>query len=399
MSADVFTHPVYRWWYGELLSRALLAVENLPEVLIGLHRLFSFFCESDIVLFFLKTHPRAELDIACAPGISQENFEYFFKFCKQDILQQDPYLDLESLDKRYLLGKPPRIGRRNSDGALISSYAGFALTDKNAQPFGSVHFGSLKNRYFNDRLTERLKRPVEAASLVLSLAVRTGNTARRHRSLRTLFAKFLPEPAIDQLTREGPAVHSDKGLRLETAVLFCDIRSFTSLAESNAAEAVVGFLNRHFQVMVALVEAGGGAVDRFIGDALVAVFGLDGMPGACERALAAARGMVGATPRVDRSGLEPATEGYSIGIGIHFGETVVGYLGSSEKIAYTALGKTVDTAESLESETKRFGVPILFSQAVAQRLPGGVASAVELGTVDQGGAQVPVFTVKEEVDP
>jgi len=147
--------------------------------------------------------------------------------------------------------------------------------------------------------------------------------------------------------------------------------------------------------MVAPIVANGGVVDKFIGDAIVAVFGIDnGCTSPCESAVRAAKTMIAAIPGVDIKGMMLDGDAYRIGIGIHYGEVVMGYLGSDEKTSFTVIGDTIEIAEVLESSTKIFKVDILLSSAVKEMIQSDDLFFRDLGELEEEGNALHVFTVQ-----
>jgi class 3 adenylate cyclase/nitrite reductase/ring-hydroxylating ferredoxin subunit len=145
------------------------------------------------------------------------------------------------------------------------------------------------------------------------------------------------------------------------AVLFSDIRGFTTLAQTLSPYDVMFALNRHFHELGEIIESNGGYIDNFIGDALMALFGVDGDKTAPFRSVKAAVEMLQANDRM--SPYMEATYGhvFPIGIGVHYGEAVIGTLGSSSKERLTAIGDTVNVASRIETANKEAGTRLLIS--------------------------------------
>ena len=145
------------------------------------------------------------------------------------------------------------------------------------------------------------------------------------------------------------------------AVLFSDIRGFTTLAQTLSPYDVMFALNHHFHELGETIESNGGYIDNFIGDALMALFGVDGDKTAPFRSVKAAVEMLQANDRM--SPYMEATYGHAfpIGIGVHYGEAVIGTLGSSSKERLTAIGDTVNVASRIEAANKEAGTRLLIS--------------------------------------
>ena len=178
-------------------------------------------------------------------------------------------------------------------------------------------------------------------------------------------------------------------VRRETvAVLFADIVGFTQMAETMAPEAVMAMLREFHARMTAQIFACGGTVDKYIGDAIVAVFGV---PHASSKdaanALACAGKMLDALENwnCDR---DRAAEGrLAMGIGVNYGPAVVGDVGSEHSMSFTVIGDTVNTAERLQTLTRTLGTPLVVGDALVAAVKGSspeFASEVMEQLEDQG---------------
>lgn len=170
------------------------------------------------------------------------------------------------------------------------------------------------------------------------------------------------------VTRQG---HS-QGEEREIAILFADLRGFTRIAEHKLPYDVVFLLNRYFQAMGDAVEQAGGRVDKFIGDGVMALFGIGAAAQSSANdgslaALRAARGMAEQLVQLNRALDHDLSEPLRIGIGIHVGPVIVGEMGSGQATSLTAIGDAVNTASRLEAATKDFGAQLVVSAEVAKR--------------------------------
>jgi adenylate cyclase len=163
-----------------------------------------------------------------------------------------------------------------------------------------------------------------------------------------------------------------QGQEREIAVLFADLRGFTSLAEHKLPFDVVFLLNRYFRGMAQAVEGAGGRIDKFIGDGVMALFGLEvERATACRQALAAARAMALELAEMNRQLAHDLPQPLRLGIGLHFGPAIVGEMGAGATVSVTAIGDTVNTASRLETMTKELKAELVVSEAVA--LAAGIA--------------------------
>ncbi len=159
-----------------------------------------------------------------------------------------------------------------------------------------------------------------------------------------------------------------QGQEREIAILFADLRMFTRLAEHKLPYDVVFLLNRYFAAMGAAVEHAGGRVDKFIGDGVMALFGVDSDAATgCRRALNAARAMAEQLDELNRALAHELDSALRIGIGVHVGPAIVGEMGYASATTVTAIGDAVNTASRLESLTKEFACQLIVSDEVAIR--------------------------------
>jgi len=187
---------------------------------------------------------------------------------------------------------------------------------------------------------------------------------RERERIKSIFGKLLSPQVAQAILSENEGAELG-GREIEAVVLFSDLRNFTTLSEECEPQEVVALLNEYLTMVVDAVHAEGGVVDKFIGDAAMAVFGLEGGDGqvsAADRAFRAALAM--------RQGLEPVNARLAArklpqitqGVGLHFGPMVAGNIGSSDRLEYTVIGDAVNTASRLESLTKEMNTPLLVSE-------------------------------------
>lgn len=232
--------------------------------------------------------------------------------------------------------------------------------------------------------------PVGAAAvgLVCAQSGRYLLEGREKQKLRRLFQRYVSPEVVSQLL-ERPETLVLKGEVRDVTILFSDIRGFTTLSEHLRAEEVVSRLNRYFAAMVTAIHGQGGMVDKFIGDAVMAVFGAPLADGRHpEHAVRAALDMLSALEGLNREWSKEGVAPLQIGIGLHSGEAVVGNVGSPERLDYTVIGDVVNTASRLESMTKELGCPLLLSEETRRRLgPELAARVASLGQVRLKGKE------------
>src|SRR6201997_1304200 len=159
-----------------------------------------------------------------------------------------------------------------------------------------------------------------------------------------------------------------QGSAREIAILFVDIRGFTALSEGRLPYDVVFVLNRYFAAIGLAVESAGGRVDKFIGDGVMALFGIErGAHTGCREALAAARLISARLDELNASLGGELDRPLRIGIGIHCGPAIVGEMGYGNAASITAIGDAVNTASRLESLTKSFACELVVSDETVSR--------------------------------
>jgi adenylate cyclase len=159
-----------------------------------------------------------------------------------------------------------------------------------------------------------------------------------------------------------------QGSEREIAILFADLRAFTKLSEQRLPYDVVFLLNRYFAEMGHAVEEAGGRIDKFIGDGVMALFGLDrSIEVGCREALMAARAMAARLDHLNETLSHDLAEPLRIGIGIHTGPAIVGEMGYGPAVSVTAVGDSVNTASRIEGLTKTYKAELVISEAVARR--------------------------------
>jgi len=159
-----------------------------------------------------------------------------------------------------------------------------------------------------------------------------------------------------------------EGAEREIAILFADIRGFTQLSEHKLPYDIVFILNHYFAEMGAAVERAGGKVDKFMGDGVMALFGLScGADLACQQALQSAQDMFSRLESLNLSLAADLKEPLRIGIGVHCGHVIVGEMGHGSTLDLTAIGDAVNTASRLEALCKTYGCELVVSADVSSR--------------------------------
>ncbi len=186
---------------------------------------------------------------------------------------------------------------------------------------------------------------------------------------KSTMARYMDAGLVDSLLQENEEILGGKSVK--TTVLFSDIRGFTTIAEQLGAQGTVKLLNEYFTLMVECIHKQGGMLDKFIGDALMAVFGVPvAQQDEADRAVRTALGMVCELALWNNARQLNGLEHVKIGIGINTGTVVTGNIGSPKRMDYTVIGDGVNLAARLESACKEYGAEILVSESTFKALKG-----------------------------
>ncbi|MBX7058859.1 MAG: adenylate/guanylate cyclase domain-containing protein [Leptospirales bacterium] len=198
------------------------------------------------------------------------------------------------------------------------------------------------------------------------LITRAIGEEREKSAISRLFGQFVSDEVKDRIVQEQ---HGLIGENKELAILFCDLRGFSTFSEGRAPEQIVAELNEYFDRMTECIVSEGGSIDKFIGDAIMAVFGgVRSLPDPAAAAFDAALKMRGILALLNQERMARGAAPLENGIGIHFGQALLGAIGASERKDFTVIGDSVNVASRLEGLCKEFQQRIIVSEAVADRL-------------------------------
>ena len=242
----------------------------------------------------------------------------------------------------------------------IASYVTIPLVI-GGEKFASVHIANSIKEYFSPNILENINTFFASAAPVIANALSMHELAELQKKTRTAFARYVPADAMDEIIKSSKRASQSENRNV--VVLFSDIRNFTNISEHSSAQDVVAFLNAFFSKMGHEIISEGGHIDKFIGDAIMAVFGaFRALENASASAIRAAVKMLAALPSVDTTGLALSEGGLKIGIGINCGECVLGNIGFQNKMDYTIIGDNVNLASRLEGITKVYRHPLVVSE-------------------------------------
>lgn len=375
----------------ESLYKIGFNAKNIEDFSYGLINIVRDVFSVNAVVLILNTSPIQIYSI----GIFDDEFgQSFFKVCVSDFMAQGENRNISKIQTKIF----EEENKKNFQKENFTSYKYFPLIGDNL--LGTIHLASFEKINLGKNIDETIQFFSEKASIFLSQAIYYKKASLVENRLRTAFSRFVPEEIIDELSEVGDADIGSSNEKRKVAVLISDIRNFTAISEVNQPEKVVSFLNGYFTRMVDVIKKYGGTIDKFMGDAVMALFGAPvSYEDNASRAVEAALEMVSLVPEISCDTLSfPEGTEFDIGIGIHYGEVIAGSIGCKEKTDYTVIGDTVNLASRLEGLTKSYGAEIIISGAVKHELENKF-NLLHLDNVKVKGKSVGVEIYKVDTEP
>jgi len=248
---------------------------------------------------------------------------------------------------------------------------------------------------FNIMLDELQK----AYEQIKRYAFETVLAQKKEEKIRHIFQKFVPQELIDKFFQNPEEMLV--GQNRELAILFSDIRSFTTISESMQPDDLVNSLNRYFSSMVDIIMYRHGVIDKYIGDAIMAFFGapVKHDDDAVSSVLAAME-MTEALETFNAHQEELGKPPFKIGIGINYGIVTVGNIGCDKKMDYTVIGDAVNLASRLEGLTKPYHQPLIFSEFLYEQVKDAFPCRLIDSVAVKGKTKgVRIYTARRTLDP
>jgi len=257
---------------------------------------------------------------------------------------------------------------------------------------GAAYFFAAQHIYFNFNWLLPILTPLVLLSVIAIHQLIFGYVSQilEKNKMRRNFGKYVDPALVNSLINSGEADTNTVGQRKHIAVLFVDIRGFTPMSESlrDTPEIIVETLNDYLELTTNSVFANGGSVDKFIGDATMALFnGFVPLEDYIYKAVKAAWDMVNGAEAVNASIKERFGIDIGFGVGVHCGDAIVGNLGPAFRKDYTAIGDAVNTAARLESQAKHSQV--LLSRDIIELLQDRIKTE-PLGEIQLKGKSAPL---------
>ncbi|MCM2324390.1 MAG: adenylate/guanylate cyclase domain-containing protein [Oligoflexia bacterium] len=311
--------------------------------------------------------PSAQLDFLDEEGVAQIGAFQKVGFGDLAIVSQVPLSRTEAA--KTLLYR--RTSLLAAAFLFLALCVGFFFSQGITRPIGELAHaaGKIASGDFQVRLPVSKKKGrgdeiVEFAQTFNSMAAGLQERDR----VKATFAKFHSKDVAEKLLSGEVKLG---GERKSAFVFFSDVRGFTAMSEKLQPEALVHILNRYMTRMVRVILAHGGVVDKYVGDAIMAVWGAP-IPKLEDplNALGACLEMRKALSELNVELMRDRLPTLRIGMGLNYGPLIAGNIGSEERMEYTVIGDTVNTASRIESLTKEFGTDLLVSEEVRKQLEG-----------------------------
>ena len=322
------------------IAGLIAQIDNLEEMIKAYLLLIAQVCEVPLAAMYILENDGPHGYYVSSKDIPQKDIADFLNVCEQDF-DKNMSGGISAKNSARQIDSENNLERFFSSQIQLSSYE-YRVLKSDSSVLATVHIVAQGNiiseklNYFDFCINNAIE--------VFDKALIVEKKIFFEKRIRRAFSRFVPEQIIDSLVQQADDTNQKVGVgeTRSVAILFSDIRSFTNISEKNRADVLVAFLNRYFSTMVEIIKKHGGTIDKFIG----------------------------ALPSVEMGDLVmPDGMVFNIGIGIHYGEVIVGSIGSKDKTDYSVIGDNVNLASRLEGLTKTYGTQILVSESV--RLDAG----------------------------
>ncbi|WP_407429467.1 adenylate/guanylate cyclase domain-containing protein [Treponema sp.] len=343
-------------------------IESIEDMVRDFLLLIAEVCEVPVAGMYIVENDGPHGYYVCSENLGEKERSDFLSVCAADFDKDRSDYSAAKVTPKLLETKA-ELNRFYSTKVQLSSYESENLKSSDEMNYyGTVHIVSEGN--ITSEKQDFFEFCVKSAGAIFDKAIIVKKRIYFEKRIRRAFSRFVPEQIIDSLVMQSDDTDERVGVgeTRAVAILFSDIRSFTNISEKNKPDVLVAFLNRYFSTMVEIIKKHGGTIDKFIGDAIMAEFGTPvSYEDNCKRAVSAAYEMREVLPSIDTGDLIlPDGMEFNIGIGIHYGDVIVGSIGSKDKTDYSVIGDNVNLASRLEGLTKTYGSQILVSESVRE---------------------------------
>ena len=235
--------------------------------------------------------------------------------------------------------------------------------------FMLVYFNYCLWSYSNNQAIDVITPHVFALfTVAIGYGLKFFSEGQKKEKIKNIMGKYLSEDVVYTIMKDMDNVEPG-GVRAEITVLFSDIRNFTAISETLEPEEVSSILCEYFNEMVPLITKYNGTLNKFVGDAMLAIFNApikdENHP---QNAVFCAVEMIDKVDELQKKWLEEGKPKIEIGIGINTGEAFIGSIGSKDRLEYTVIGDTVNVANRIESQNRLFGTRLLISKDTYERV-------------------------------
>jgi len=330
---------------------------SLEMIAKGIFNLLNTICEAEITSMIICGAKGVLYDYtANFAGFSAEIADDFSGICISDFNNLFPDFKVEAKNTQV-------FSPEGENQKKIASYITIPLSI-GGEKFASVHIANSIGEYFSPGIMENINVFLSAAAPIIANALSMHELAELQKNTRIAFARYVPAEVMDEIINKSSKSATQSESRNVT-ILFSDIRNFTSFSEHLNAQDIVDFLNSYFEKMGNEIISEGGHIDKFIGDAIMAVFGaLGNVENSPVRAIRAALKMLAANEKMDSSHFALPQGRLEMGIGINYGQCIFGNIGFQNKMDYTIIGDPVNLASRLEGVTKTYRHPLIVSEYI-----------------------------------
>lgn len=348
ITREAFNVENYVWDMDHLLSQLARSISNIYNYdILGI-----IVNEDKIVEYYDRTD-----------SIAISDFEDFRKICQTDFSSR--ITTRKEYNWQNSSFSESVIEQFSTKKEKLRNYDIFPVDQAKKYPF-TIHVATTEYSSMNTLTQKKLDFLTDIYSPVFEKIITLNKSLNAERKIRTAFSRFLPPKVIEGIVAGDTSITSSVGEQRKVAILMADIRNFTAITEINEPEKIVTFLNQYFSLMGNIIKKHGGTIDKFMGDEVMALFGVpESYKYNGYRAANAAVEMIKEIEKLDVSYLNlPNNDPFKIGIGIHYGLPIAGTIGSEDKKEYTVIGDDVNLASRIEDLTKLYGTSILITDAV-----------------------------------
>ncbi len=255
----------------------------------------------------------------------------------------------------------------------LTFFISFTLANVIAKPIVALTEVAEEVRKGNLTVNIQVKSKDEIGQLgsTFNLMIKNINSSIEEIKLqKDAFYRFVPENFLNLLEKKSATdIHLGDKIIDNLTILFSDIRSFTTLSESISPDEVYAFLNEYFQLITPLISNGGGFIDKYIGDGIMAIFADNSKnKESADNSIHTAISLIRELGNYNKFRIKKGKEAIRIGIGINTGELIIGTVGTKDRLSTTVVGNTVNLASRLESITTKYSTEIIVSATTIANL-------------------------------